>query len=178
MSWRDAIAKALTKGFRIEQESPGSIAAMKGDRNVGGLYLSTTEPPFIVGVKVQPEFRGQGVGRALYEAASQQAARQGQTLVPSPVSLSPDAKDIWRKHFATMPRDIAEDVVEQSRDLGLTHGYSTSHLNDLLKYGIIGSAPIAFAGGAPRAQAEPSTFADRWQPMGALAAQDQYGAQQ
>jgi GNAT superfamily N-acetyltransferase len=157
MSWRDAIAKALTKGFRIEQESPGSFMAKKGDRDVGGLYLSATDPPFISGVKVQPEFRGQGVGSALYDAASQAAARSGQTLVPSPVSLSTDAQSIWRKHLATMPRDIAEDIVNQSRELGITHGYNPKHLDALLKVGLFG-API---GG-----------------FGAIAAQDQYGAQQ
>ena len=140
------------------------------------MYLSTTEPPFIVGIKVQPEFRGEGVGRALYETAAQDAARKGQTLVPSPVDLSADAKEIWRKHLAQFPRDIAEDVINQSRELGHTHGYSASHLDDLLKVGAIGGAPVAFAAGARPAEAAPLTFADRWQPMAAFAVQDQYGA--
>jgi predicted GNAT family acetyltransferase len=173
-SWRDAIAKARTKGYRVEQESPGSFFARKGEHDVGGMYLSTTDPPFIVGIKVQPEFRGQGVGRALYETASQDAARKGQTLVPSPVDLSADAKEIWRKHLAQFPRDIAEDVIEQSRELGRTHGYSASHLDDLLKVGIIGGAPIAFAAGARPAEAAQTTFADRWQPMGSVADQENY----
>ncbi|RPH75997.1 hypothetical protein EHM76_00150 [bacterium] len=88
-----------------------------------------------------------------------------------------EARDPGRRAMlAQQMRDL-----ENARNVSQTYNYvitDPSKIDILAKYGIVGGAGLgALAAGTDRAQAEqPASFNDRW--MGAVAAQDQYGARQ
>jgi GNAT superfamily N-acetyltransferase len=120
-------------GVEIKQLSPSYLIAKSGGKEVGQISLSEKNP-FVSLIQVDPNHRGRGVGSALYSEAEKALGRD---LVPSPLGLSDDAKKFWRKQFAQMPREEAQKLINQAREIGLSYGIKPEHietrLGDLLQ---------------------------------------------
>jgi GNAT superfamily N-acetyltransferase len=128
-------------GFRTVRKTPSSIDAYVGDANVGSINLSENHP-YVSSIFVEPGYRGQGVGAALYGKAE---ADLGRSLVPSPLGLSDDAKKMWRKNLASMPREEAQKIIDEAWAIGRSYGVKDkdieARLGDLLPQGSLENSP-------------------------------------
>lgn len=75
-----------------------------GNKNVGRMILSNypgrgqpENARYPMGSVVNPEWRGKGIGYALYKAARGYLGEKGLELWPSPDSLSDSAYEFWKK---------------------------------------------------------------------------------
>jgi GNAT superfamily N-acetyltransferase len=112
-------------GVDLVRKTPNSIDAMADGKSVGTINISENHP-FVSSVFVEPSHQGKGVGRALYSKAERDL---GSDLVPSPIGLSDQAKAIWKKELAAMPRDEANKLIQKSREIGRSYGIKDSDID-------------------------------------------------
>lgn len=115
-------------GFSMAKRTPHSIDALVDGKNVGTVNLSENHP-YISSIFVEPEYRGKGIGAALYGEAE---TVLGRPLVPSPLGLSEDAKKMWQKNLSTMSPDEAKKIIDEAWAIGRGYGVKDAHISERL----------------------------------------------
>jgi GNAT superfamily N-acetyltransferase len=101
------VAKVLPKfvhnapvTFNVSEElGKRTVRVMSGEKDVGSLYyiLDPRGKAMVRGSAVAKEYRGQGLGKALYKKAIEDARAQGAKVFTSDIELtSPSAAGVWK----------------------------------------------------------------------------------
>jgi GNAT superfamily N-acetyltransferase len=114
--------------LRVERRGKTLADAYVGGKFAGQIGLADGGP-FVSSVTVEPEFRKQGVGAALYKEAE---AMAGRPLVPSPLGLTDDATRVWKKRLAKMAPEDANRLIDESMEIGRGYGIRDEHLTPRL----------------------------------------------
>lgn len=114
----DAVQKGVKKGINIVRKTPTMADAYIDDVFAGTVSLSENHP-FVSAINVEPQYRGQGIGRELYAEAEKMA---GKPLFPSPLGLTDDAVRMWKKRLASMPSDDAQRLLDAAQAAGEGYG--------------------------------------------------------
>jgi GNAT superfamily N-acetyltransferase len=110
---------------RIDRVGARAARAYMGDKYAGEVNVAE-RGPFISSITVEPEFRGQGIGRELYKEAEELA---GDVLVPSPLGLTDDAMRMWNKRFENMASFEANELLDKSKEIGRQYGIKDADLD-------------------------------------------------
>lgn len=113
---------------KIVRKSPTMADAYMGDNFAGTISVSSRFP-FVSGVEVPAEYRGRGIGRALYAEAEEMA---GKPLFPSPLGLTDDALRVWRRRLEKMPPEEANRLLDDSQNAGEAYGISPARVAERL----------------------------------------------
>ncbi len=94
LGYRPAFAFRQNGIYVGEIQFENLIANAEGEY-IDGEYLTFPEVGW--GISIEPEFRGKGLGKAMYYEAAKYAARQGKTLRSATINdtVSDSAKRVW-----------------------------------------------------------------------------------
>lgn len=125
--------RAALDDLDVQVDARGyAFNAYVGKKNVGRLMLSYTpgkgQPEnsrYPMGSVVDSQWRGKGVGYALYKAVRGYLEEKGMELWPSPEALSDDAYNFWKKFDPEKVKWDGRVILDQYVNREFTHNGRT-----------------------------------------------------